>query len=318
MRPPPPTRTFGPPVRPRARPPDGAFFFARVPLASCHVLPEVIKYPCGRASRIRIMTHDKAFFGASTVFGKYWTSHQHFDYLIDKENFRLAFGRSFRMMVYLDSAIANGPYLVRQDIEADTRATNYLIHHLADIKPELTVFITTCDMLAPDADETTPTIEKSDDPYVQNRINLYRELNLQYGRVLNVHLTEVATRLPGYSPLLTTLLNPPPGRGKLPFAPKELHQFYFPESILKDADKCIPLGISTIIPATPPLTTEEIVKIVAPKLLPRLRAPREDDPLGAPRRPIPNSQEHAPHHGYIHTREDQEEFVNFFYGPGAL
>ena len=155
------------------------------------------------------MTHDTAFLGASTVFGKYWTSRRHFDYLIDKENFRLTFGRSFRMIVYLDHAIANGPAHVRQDVETDTRVTNYLINHLADIKPELTVFVTTCDMLAPEADENTPVLTQSDAPYVQNRIGLYHELNRQYGRVLNVHLSEIAMPSPNYSPLLATLLNPP-------------------------------------------------------------------------------------------------------------
>ena len=78
------------------------------------------------------------------------------------------------MMVYLDNAIANGPAAVRADVEADTRSTNYLINHLADIKPELTIFVTTCDMLPETADENTPALQSSDDPYVQNRINLYR------------------------------------------------------------------------------------------------------------------------------------------------
>ena len=96
------------------------------------------------------------------MFGKYWTKRRYFDYLIDKENFKLTFGRSFRMMVYLDNAVANGPAKVREDAEADTRATNYLINHLADIKPEFTVFVTTCDMLPETADENTPALESSD------------------------------------------------------------------------------------------------------------------------------------------------------------
>ena len=167
------------------------------------------------------MAHETAFLGASTVFGKYWTKRRYFDYLIDKDNFKLTFGRSFRMMVYLDNAVANGPAKVRADVEADTRATNYLINHLADIKPELTVFVTTCDMLPETADENTPALETSDDPYVQNRINLYRELNRQYGRVLNVHLTEIANPSPDFNPLLATLLNPDKSKEPLPFAPLE-------------------------------------------------------------------------------------------------
>ena len=167
------------------------------------------------------MAHETAFLGASTVFGKYWTKRRYFDYLIDKDNFKLTFGRSFRMMVYLDNAVANGPAKVRADVEADTRATNYLLNHLADIKPELTVFVTTCDMLPETADENTPVLETSDDPYVQNRINLYRELNRQYGRVLNVHLTEIANPSPDFNPLLATLLNPDKSKEPLPFAPLE-------------------------------------------------------------------------------------------------
>ncbi len=264
------------------------------------------------------MTHDTAFLGASTVFGKYWTSRRHFDYLIDKENFRLTFGKSFRMMVYLDNAIANGPALVRQDVEADTRATNYLIRHLADIKPELTVFVTTCDMLAPNADENTPVLTHSDDPYVQNRINLYRELNHQYGRVLNVHLTEIAMPSADYSPLLAAILNPPKGKGKLPFAPEEKHQFYFPQGILKDVQKCIPLGIGSIIPAMPPLTTREVVEALAPQLASRLPEPTPEDPQGSDRTSIHSFQWLDPKDGYLVTKEDQVELLKFFFAPDAL
>ncbi len=263
----------------------------------------------GAGPRI-IMTHDTAFLGASTVFGKYWTAKEKFDYLIDKENFRLTFGKCFRKIVYLDNAIANGPALVRQDAEADTRATNYLINHLADIKPEFTVFVTTCDMLAPNADENSPVLEQSDDPYVQNRINLYRELNRQYGRVLNVHLPEVALPSADYSPLLATLLNPPQ-KGKLPFAPGEKHQFYFPKAIFKDVRKCIPLGIGSIIPAPPPLTTREVVEAVAPELLSRLPEPTPEDPQGADRTSIHSFQWSDPKDGYLLYKEDQVALLQF-------
>ena len=61
------------------------------------------------------MAHETAFLGASTVLGRYWTKRRPFDYLINKDNFHQTFGKSFRMMVYLDSAIANGPENVKKD-----------------------------------------------------------------------------------------------------------------------------------------------------------------------------------------------------------
>ncbi len=260
------------------------------------------------------MTYETAFFGASTPLGRYWTKRRFFDYLIDKENFRFTFGHSFRMMVYLDNAIANGPAAVRKNPEADTHATNYLIHHLADIKPEFTVFVTTCDMLADDADENTPPLQTSDDPYVLNRINLYHELNRQYGRVLNVHLPEVFSgENRGFSALVDALMEPPAGDEPLPFAPLEQHQLYFTQRIMGDVERCIPLGISSIIPAMPPLTTTEIVETLAPDLLCRLPEPRPEDPVGSRRKSIHSFQWLDPKDGYFVTREDQLELLRFFF-----
>ncbi len=264
------------------------------------------------------MAHETAFLGASTVFGKYWTKRRYFDYLIDKENFKLTFGRSFRMMVYLDNAVANGPAKTRADVEGDTRATNYLINHLADIKPELTVFVTTCDMLPETADENTPALEQSDDLYVQNRINLYRELNRQYGRVLNVHLPEIATPTPDFNPLLATLLSPDASEEPLPFAPQENHQLYLPQRILGDVDRCIPLGIPAIIPAMPPLTTSELVNLLNPGLAKRLRAPEVGDPIGSNRTSIHSFQWLDPKDGYLVTKEDQMELMKFYFAPGMV
>lgn len=264
------------------------------------------------------MAHETAFLGASTVFGKYWTKRRYFDYLIDKENFKLTFGRSFRMMVYLDNAVANGPAKVRADVEADTRATNYLINHLADIKPEFTVFVTTCDMLPETADENTPALESSEDPYVQNRINLYRELNRQYGRVLNVHLTEIATPTPDFNPLLASLLNPDDSKKPLPFAPLEYHQLYLPQRILGDVDRCIPLGIPAIIPAMPQLTTTELVNLLNPDLAGRLRDPEQSDPRGSDRKSIHSFQWLDPKDGYLVTKEDQMELLKFYFAPHLL
>lgn len=265
------------------------------------------------------MSNATAFLGASTVLGKYWTKRRFFDYLIDKENFRLTFGRSFRMMVYLDNAIANGPELVKQNVEADTQATNYLINHLADIKPEFTVFVTTCDMLADDADENTPPLEKSDDPYVQNRINMYREVNRQYGRVLNVHLPELVSPVyTGYSKLMDIIQNPPPGKKPLPLAPLEMHQLYIADRILGDVERCIPLGIPAIIPAMPPLTTMEVLEALAPDLLDRLPAHKPEDPRGSRRTSVHSFQWLDPKDGYLVTKEDQLELLNFYFGPNAF
>ena len=264
------------------------------------------------------MAHDTAFLGANTVLGQYWTKRRYFDYLINKDNFQLTFGRSFRMMVYLDNAIANGQENVRKDVEADTRATNYLINHLADIKPEFTVFVTTCDMLADNADETTPTLESSDDAYVQNRINLYRELNRQYGRVLNVHLPEIASLTDrGCSKVIDTLLSPPQ-EGKLDLAPLEMHQLYFSQRIMGDVEKCIPLGIPAIIPAMPPLTTTEIAEAIAPQLLDRLPAFSPEQPMGSRRTSIHSFQWLDPKDGYLVTKEDQLELLKFYFGAGLV
>lgn len=269
----------------------------------------------------RVMSNETAFLGASTVFGKYWTSHSNtfFDYLIDKDNFKLTFGKSFRMMVYLDSAIANGPVATRNNVEGDTRATKYLINHLADIKPEFTVFVTTCDMLEPTANENTPTIKQSDDPYVQNRIDMYEAVNRQYGRVLNVHLTEIASQvMPEFSELLSTIKNPPKGTKKLPFAPNEYHQFYHADRLMKDVERCIPLGIPSIIPAAPPLTTTEVVQALAPNLVKRLREPQEGDPYGSNRTSIHSFQWLDPKDGYQVSKSDQLALLDFFFGPNAF
>ena len=223
------------------------------------------------------------------------------------------------MMVYLDNAIANGPENVRKNVEADTQATNYLINHLADIKPEFTVFVTTCDMLAEDADENTPTLEQSNDAYVQNRINLYTALNRQYGRVLNVHLPElVSPAYQGYSQLMDIITNPPAGKKELPLAPLEMHQLYIADRILGDVERCIPLGIPAIIPAMPPLTTMEIVEALAPELVDRLPVHKPEDPRGSLRKSIHSFQWLDPKDGYLVTKEDQLELLNFYFGKNPL
>ena len=255
-----------------------------------------------------------AFLGASTLLGKYWTERRHFDYLIDKEDFHRSFGHSFRMLVCLDPAVADGPARMRKAPDMDELQTYQLLSHLSDIKPEFTVFVTTCDMLPEDADENTPTIEKSDDPFVQRRITLHRELNRQYGRVLNVHLPEIVSHeSSGFNDLMDTLVSPPKGKGKLPFAPFEKHQLYFSRRILGDVERCVPLGIPAIIPAMPPLTTQEIVQALRPNLEDRLLDYSPDQPKGSNRSSIHSFQWLDPKDGYLVTREDQLELLLFFF-----
>lgn len=259
-------------------------------------------------------SHTTAFLGASTLLGRYWTKRRHFDYLIDKENFHRTFGRSFRTLVCLDPAVAEGAVRMRQDAEADARETSHLLHHLADIKPELTIFVTTCDMLPEDADENTPPLTSSDDPFVQNRIDLHREVNRQYGRVLNVHLPElVSAENRGFSALMDAIIDPPKNKKKLPFAPHEAHQLYFAQRILGDVERCVPLGIPSIIPAAPPLTTLEIIQALAPSLEDRLPAYSPDQPKGSRRTSIHSFQWLDPKDGYLVTKEDQLELLLFFF-----
>ena len=255
-----------------------------------------------------------AFLGANTLLGRYWTKRRYFDYLIDKETFHLMFGHSYRKLVFLDPAIADGPETLRKNPEGDAASTSNLLHHLADIKPELTIFVTTCDMLPEEADENTPALESSDDPFVQNRITLYREVNRQYGRVLNVHLPEVVSpEISGYSALMDTLVNPPSGKKKLPFPPLEMHQLYFAQRILGDVERCVPLGIPAIIPAMPPLTTLEIIQTLTPELEDRLPAYTPEQPRGSRRTSIHSLQWLDPKDGYLVTKDDQLELLRFFF-----
>lgn len=255
-----------------------------------------------------------AFLGANTLLGRYWTKRRHFDALIDRETFHLMFGHSYRKLIFLDPAIANGPELLRSRPEEDERSTTNLLAHLADIKPELTVFVTTCDMLPEVADENTPVLESSEDPFVRNRLKLYREVNRQYGRVLNVHLPEVVSpEIRGYSALMDALVSPPAGEGKLPFPPLEMHQLYFAQRILGDVERCIPLGIPSIIPAMPPLTTLEIIQTLTPELENRLPDFSTSQPGGSRRSSIHSHQWLDPKDGYLVTKDDQLELLRFFF-----
>lgn len=259
-----------------------------------------------------------AFLGANTLLGQYWTKRRAFDYLITRENFHRIFGRSFRFLVCLDPAVAEGPARMRANEELDSTETDSLLHHLADIKPEFTIFVTTCDMLPADADENTPALQSSDDPFTRRRISLYHEVNRQYGRVLNVHLPELVSPLSrGYSPLMDTLISPPEGKEKLPFPPMELHQLYFAQRILGDVERCIPLGIPSIIPAAPPLTTTEIVQALTPELADRLPAYSPEQPVGSRRKSIHSFQWLDPKDGYLITKEDQLELLRFFFAAAC-
>ncbi len=265
------------------------------------------------------MSTETAFIGASTALGKYWTKRRFFDYLITKENYAICNGKKFQMMILLDPALSHGSYKSRKNVEADTKLIDFMINSFDDIKSELTIFITTCDMLPYNADENTPIIEESDDPFVQNRIKMYQAVNKIYGHVLNVHVPELAIPDPAFSPVLDCCVNPPAGRTKLPFIPNQKHQFYFPERIMGDVERCIPLGIPAIIPAVPPLETQEVIESLAPKLLSRLPKIKEEDsdkpcPLNSERTSIHSFHWLDPQDGYFVTKSDQIALLQFYFG----
>lgn len=267
------------------------------------------------------MSTETAFLGAGTALGNYWTKRRFFDYLINKDNYRICYGKKFQMMILLDPAIANGAYKHRAEIDMDTKQVDFLIDSFEEIRSELTIYITTCDMLPPNADENSLVLESSDDPYVQNRIKMYQAVNRVYGRVLNVHVPELAIPKAAFSPLLECCVNPPTGRKKLPFNPKQKYQFYFPERIMGDAERCIPLGINTIIPAAPPLEAQEVIESLAPKLasrLPKVTESEDDTPTSCPedsnRTSIHSFHWLDPHDGYFVTKSDQLELLQFYFG----
>lgn len=260
------------------------------------------------------MNHDSAFLFPSTLLGRYWTQHARFDLLFDKDDIRKMLGRRFGSLVFLDPAVAFGPACMRANSQEDDALTSFFLRHLHEIRSEFTVFVTTADILQPEADENTPVITESDDPFVQNRIKLHNEINLHFGRVLNVHLTEIAHPSPDFNPMMHSILNPPEGTSKLPLPPLEFHQLYFPTRIKGDVERCVPLGISRIIPAAPPLTTTEIVKALKPELLDRLPDPAPEDPFGSRRTSVHSFQWLDPKDGYLVSKSDQLTLLEFYYG----
>lgn len=261
------------------------------------------------------MSTETAFLGAESAFGRYWTKRRDFDYLIDKDNLAICFGKKFQQIIFLDPALSYGVAKTRAHVEQDTIQTQYLVEHLGDISSECTVFITTCDVLPPDADENTPPLESSEDPYVQNRIDLYKTVNHVFGRVLNVFVPELARDDADFSQLIACCTNPPEGDGLLDFAPQQLHQFYFHERILGDVERAIPLGIPALIPAAPPLTTTEVVEALAPQLLPRLPKAEDVDPVPASsnRTSIHSFHWLDPQDGYFVTKSDQLALLQFYF-----
>jgi hypothetical protein len=85
-----------------------------------------------------------------------------------------------------------------------------------------------------------------------------------------------------------------------------------------DVDRCIPLGIPAIIPAMPPLTTTELVKLLNPALAERLRAPETTDPRGSDRTSIHSFQWLDPKDGYLVTKEDEMELLKFYFAPQSV
>ena len=85
-----------------------------------------------------------------------------------------------------------------------------------------------------------------------------------------------------------------------------------------DVERCIPLGISSIIPAMPPLTTTEIAEVLAPELLDRLPAYNPEDPKGSDRKSIHSFQWLDPKDGYLVTKDDQLELLKFYFRPDLI
>jgi hypothetical protein len=113
-------------------------------------------------------------------------------------------------------------------------------------------------------------------------------------------------------------MNPPAGKKELPLAPLEMHQLYIADRILGDVERCIPLGIPSIIPAMPQLTTTELVNLLNPKLAKRLRAPENSDSRGSDRKSIHSFQWLDPKDGYLVTKEDQMDLLKFYFAPNLL
>ncbi len=278
--------------------------------------------PFQGSKKIQHMSQETAFLGADTLLGKIWTKRRYFDYLISKDSIRLITGKSLHKLVVIDPALEIGRAAAQADAARDSEECDFILRHIPEIKPELTIFVTTADILAQDADETAPLITESDCPYVQNRLRLHSNINRQFGRVLNVYLSELAIATPEHTPLLACCTNPPAGRTKLPFHPLEHHQFYFHERLYGDVEKCIPLGISHFIPAMPSLCTEDIVELLAPKLLSRLPKISAEErvkskPHGSRRRSIHSFHWLDPRDGYLVTLDDQKELLKFFFNPEA-
>ncbi len=266
------------------------------------------------------MSQETAFLGADTLLGKIWTKKRYFDYLISKDNIQLITGKSLHKLVIIDPALSLGRAAAQQDNATDASECDFILRHISEIKSEVTIFVTTCDILAEDADETTPLLTQSDDAYVQNRLQLHTQINRQFGRVLNIYVSDLALADAAHTPLLHSCVNPPAGRAKLPFDPLEQHQLYFAERIFGDAEKCIPLGIAHFIPAVPSLTTEQIIELLAPKLSSRLQALSADEravakPRGSRRQSIHSFHWLDPRDGYIISLDDQKELLQFYFLP---
>ncbi len=266
------------------------------------------------------MSQETAFLGADTLIGKIWTKKRYFDYLISKDNVQLITGKSLHKLVIIDPALSLGRAAAQRDGDADSQECNFILRHISEIRAELTIFVTTCDILAEDADETSPLLTESDDAYVQNRLQLHTQVNRQFGRVLNIYVSDLALADAAHTPLLHCCVNPPAGRAKLSFDPLEQHQLYFAERIFGDAERCIPIGISHFIPAVPPLTTEQIIELLAPKLSSRLRALSAEERIMAKPRGSRRSSIHSfhwldPRDGYIVSEDDQKELLQFYFLP---
>ncbi len=269
------------------------------------------------------MSQETAFIGANTVLGKIWTKKRYFDYLISEDNFHLIAGKHLHMTVIVDPALELGPLAAQEQVEVDTKNCELVHRQIMEIKSEITIFVTTCDLLDDCADENSELITESDSVYIQNRLQLHTDINRQFGRVINVYIPELALPSPSHSPLLHCCVQPPKGKGKLPFSPLAQYQFYLPERIIGDVEKCIPIGISHLIPAMPPLTAEDVIKALAPELVGRLAQLTEEEkvtakPSGSRRSSIHSFHWLDPRDGYLVSLDDQIELLKFYFSPSDI
>lgn len=240
--------------------------------------------------------------------GRVWTTSRFFDYLVEGTDLYFPQSKMYDLIALVDPVFWKAPMRVRCDAEVAeevSRATKSLLHHLPDFKADRFVFITTAELLPENGDETSPLVVPEGDAYLAERAELHALVNRQFGRVLNIFVSEWALADPAYSVLGT--LKTPPKKGKLPVAALQRHQFYSPERLEADIRKLFSLGVSRFVPAMPPVTTCELTEKLTPDLVKRLPDVAPNDPLGSNRSSCLSFHWLDPKSGYLETPEEQWE-----------